>query len=359
MKQAVKWFAVFTVICSMMVSGGCSANGKRAEETGNQVDVPKIGVIVGVGGLGDGSFNDLAYNGTQMFEPGEVQVDLAEPKQVSDFQMLQQQFAESEEYAAIVCVGYDQSEALAEVAANFPEQKFILVDASVDNQNVASVNIENQQNGFQMGAFAALVEEEGKLEGSREDLHIGVVAAMDIPLIRTFVSGYICGARYINPDIQVDVSYVGSFNDPQTAKEIALSMYENGADIVWQAAGGSGLGVFEAAKTSGLYALGADGNQNVISPDRILASSIRRADKIVYKLCKAAIDGTFEGGPDVYGAADEAVEIVTEGSQVQISPEVMETVSELTQMMADGRLIVPNTMEEIDGFIQEYGRYGQ
>lgn len=359
MKRAAKWFTVFTVICSMVVSGGCSAKGKGTEEPANHADVPKIGVIVGLGGLGDGSFNDLAYNGTQMFEPGQVQVDVAEPKQVSDFQMLQQQFAESEEYAAIVCVGYDQSEALAEVAADFPEQRFILVDASVENPNVASVMIENQQNGFQMGAFAALAEMDGNLEGSQEGHHIGVVGAMDIPLIKTFVTGYVCGARYVNPDIQVDISYVGSFNDPQTAKEIALSMYENGADIVWQAAGGSGLGVFEAAKSSGLYALGSDGNQNEISPDRILASSIRRMDKIVYKLCNAAIDGSFEGGTVAYGAADEAVEIVTEGSQVQISPEVMETISELTQMLADGKLIVPDTLEEIDGFIQEYGHYGQ
>lgn len=121
MKRAAKWFTVLAVVCSMVVSGGCGAKDKGTEEAANRRDVPKIGLIVGLGGLGDGAFNDLAYNGTQMFEPGEVQVDVAEPKQVSDFQMLQQQFAESEEYAAIVCVGYDQSEALAEVATNFPE----------------------------------------------------------------------------------------------------------------------------------------------------------------------------------------------------------------------------------------------
>ena len=359
MKRAAKWFTVLAVVCSMVVSGGCGAKDKGTEEAANRADVPKIGLIVGLGGLGDGAFNDLAYNGTQMFEPGEVQVDVAEPKQVSDFQMLQQQFAESEEYAAIVCVGYDQSEALAEVATNFPEQKFILVDAAVENENVAPVIIANQQNGFQIGAYAALVEKEGNLEGSQEGYHIGVVGAMDIPLIKTFITGYVCGAKYINPDIQVDISYVGSFNDPQTAKEIALSMYENGADLVWQAAGASGLGVFEAAKTSGLYALGSDGNQNVISPDRIPASSLRRMDKIVYKLCKAAIDGTFESNRAVYGAADGAVEIITEGSQIQTSPEVLETISELTQMMADGKLVVPDTLEEVDGFIQEYGHYGQ
>ncbi|MEA4895574.1 MAG: BMP family ABC transporter substrate-binding protein [Oscillospiraceae bacterium] len=359
MIRVKKVLALVMALVLLIVAAGCASTkgetGQKASAT-NQ-EVPKIGLITGLGGLGDESFNDLAYAGTKMFADGTVQVDVVEPKQQSDIQTLQQQFAEAGDYSAIICVGYEHAESLAEIAANFPDQKFVLIDSTVDNENVASVTVKNQENAFQIGALAALVAKQNSLPGMSGDNHIGVVAGMDNPLLRTFVAGYMCGAKYVDADITVDVSYVGSFTDPQTAKELAMSMYNNGADIVWQAAGSSGLGVFEAAKEAGRYALGCDGNQNALGADNIIASSVRRVDKSVYELCQAAIDGTFEGGVHLYGASEGAVEITTEGSNAKLDSSITDTVDKLTEKMASGELVVPSTTEEVDAFIEQYGHH--
>lgn len=348
MKQHLKLTAL--ILAAAMLMSGCAASTKPVEK-----DVPKVGLLTGTGGLGDNAFNDLCYNGTQMFENGEIQTDVVEPKEYTEMYGLVQQYADAGDYLLTICVGYEYTQPLSELAALYPDQKFVLVDDAVSMDNVHSISISPQENSFQIGAYAGWMVQNGDLPNAQKKNKIGVVAAMDNELLRTFVAGYMCGAKYVNPDVEIMVGFVGSFADTQTAKELALNMYNSGCDIVWEAAGGSGLGVFEAAKEADLYAMGSDGYKNNIDPDHILASSIRRLDLVLHQLILDAMDGKFTGGDHVYGAADNAVEISTRDSNVQSPDEVFDVVDRVTEKMAKDEIVVPASMEEVESFIATYG----
>lgn len=352
----MKKAAVFlSLIMTLMLLGGCGSKAPKSSQKVNHVEAKKIGFVTGTGGLGDKTYNDLVYSGLKRYDENQVKVEVVEPKEIADFENYQRSFAQTNAYSSIVCVGFDQADYLANVADEFPEQKFVYIDGSVNKPNVASVIIKNEENSFQMGALAALAEKEANLQNMSKKNIIGVVGGMDIPLIRTFVAGYIAGAKYVNPDVEVLVSYVGNWSDPGKAAELAIGMYEKGADIVWQAAGGSGLGVFEAAKKSGKYAMGVDGNQNLLAPDNIIASGVRRIDNIAYDLTKAALDGSFKGGDYQYGLKEKAAEYTTEGSNVKLDKAILDKVDFVTEKVASGEIVVPDKTENVDAFINKYG----
>lgn len=339
------------VLAFVLLLSGCAGTNAPSASA----EVPKVGLLTGTGGLGDNAFNDLCYNGTQLFEKDELQADVVEPKDYTEMYGLVQQYADAGDYLATICVGYEYTEILSELAGLYPEQKFVLIDDAVDMDNVHSATISPQQNSFQMGAYAGWMVQNGCLPNAQGQNKIGVVAAMDNELLRTFIAGYMCGAKYVNADIEIMVGFVGSFADTQTAKELALNMYQSGCDIVYETAGGSGLGVFEAAKEANLYALGSDGYKCGIDPEHILACSIRRLDLVLQQVILSTMDGTFTGGAHVYDAADHSVEISMEGSAFESPEEVVSVVNQVTEMMADGSLVVPASMEEVDGFIETYG----
>ncbi len=349
MKKHLK-LAAFILAAALLLSG-CGGENVPADNA----EIPRVGLLTGTGGLGDGAFNDLCYNGTQMFEDSELKTDVVEPADYTEMYGLVQQYADAGDYLVTICVGYEYTQILSELAALYPEQRFVLVDDAVNMENVHSATISPQQNAFQIGAYAGWMVKDGALPNGQGRNKIGVVAAMDNELLRTFVAGYMCGAKYVNPDIEIMVGFVGSFADTQTAKELALNMYNSGCDIVWEAAGGSGLGVFEAAKEADLYAMGSDGYKTGIDPDHILACSIRRLDLVLQQVIINAENGEFEGGDHVYDAADGAVEISTEGSNVTSPAEALAVVDRVTEMMAAGELQVPAGMGEVDRFIETYG----
>lgn len=356
MQKKIK-FAIVTVLLTIFLAGCSSGQSPSSDSQGADEQMSKkIGFITATGGLGDKSFNDLGYAGAEKLkaETG-VPIDVVEPKDIADYEGYQWAFAEDGNYAVIVSMGFDQADALSVVADEFPEQNFILIDNLINKPNVASVVVKNEEGSFQIGALAGLLAKEGKLPNMTKKNIIGMVGGMDIPLIRTFVAGYMAGAKYVNPDVEILVSYVGDWNDPAKAAELAKGMYEKGADIIWQGAGGSGLGVFEAAKKYDRYAMGVDSNQNPLDPKHIVASSIRRLDNIVYKFTTDALKGDFSGGDYHFGLKEQAAEVVTEGSEVSIAQEIMDKVAAVTQKIAEGKLIVPTTIEEVDGFIQKYG----
>ena len=347
-----KFRLIALVLALILLLSGCGKTEKADEK-----DVPKVGLLTGTGGLGDNAFNDLCHNGTKLFTNGEITTDVVEPNDYTEMYGLLQQYAESKEYLLNICVGYEYTQPLKELAALYPDQKFVLVDDAVGMTNVHSVSISPQENAFQIGAYAGWMVQNGNLANAQGKNKIGVVAAMDNELLRTFVAGYICGAKYVNPEVDVMVGFVGGFADTQTAKELALNMYHSGCDIVWEAAGGSGLGVFEAAKEVNLYAMGSDGYKNALDPDHILASSIRRLDLVLHQIILDAMAGNFEGGDHIYGASDNAVEITTDGSNVTSPDAVFTVVNQVTEKMAKGELVVPGSMEEVDQFIETYGHF--
>jgi basic membrane protein A len=212
----------------------------------------------------------------------------------------------------------------------------------VDAPNVASVTFKDYEKSFLIGAFAAQMTKTNK---------VGIIGGMDIPLINAFAAGYTAGAKYVNKDVDVAVNYVGAWNDPNTAKEMAVSMYDNGADIIFAAAGGSGLGVFSGAKEKDKYAVGADVNQNSVDPDHIMLSAVRRVDNVIYDQIKSIMDGTFKAGALNLGLKENAVSYALEDSNIKVPQEYVDKVEELKKKIVDGEIKVPEKLEDVESFL--------
>ncbi|TFH15341.1 BMP family ABC transporter substrate-binding protein [Candidatus Bathyarchaeota archaeon] len=248
----------------------------------------KVGMVTGTGGLGDKSFNDGSFSALQRaYEKLGVEYDYVEPTSIAEYEGYQRDFAMSGEYGLIVCIGFDQGDALAIVAAEYPNQNFVLVDMVVDNPNVASLTFKANEGSFLLGVVAAMKSETGKL---------GFVGGIDIPLINDFYVGYKAGAEWAVPSIQVlDPVYVGGWGDPTKGKELAIGLVELGADGIFHAAGGSGLGALEAADEQDVTGYGVDACQDYLNPS-MFASMTKRADNAVYEMILNAMVGKFQGG---------------------------------------------------------------
>ena len=180
---------------------------------------------------------------------------------------------------------------------------------------------------------------------------VGIVPAMDADVPNRHVTGYTCGVKYINPDVEVLVDYVGSFDDTAAAQAIAQTMNQNGADIVYQVSAAAGLGVFKAAEDMGFMAIGLDDNQNYIDPDTIVASSIKKVDEFVYTAIADALDGNFKGGQALsLGLAENGVGYTFDESQIEVPQEIKDTLEEIKEKIISGELQIPNTKDGIDAF---------
>jgi basic membrane protein A len=205
----------------------------------------------------------------------------------------------------------------------------------------------DEEASFLVGAMAALMIEEGF---SNNNL-LGFIGGADRPNIRIFYSGYAAGAKYINKDIQVFDDYVGSFSDVTTAKEIATTMINRGAVIIFPVAGFSGNGLFQAAKENGTYAFGVNFNQNSVEPDNIAASMIKKVDTATYTAIMSVVNGTFSGGVRTLSLAEGGVDMVTEGSNIRTSENTRRRLEDIRGKIISGEIRVPNTMAELEAFI--------
>ncbi len=262
----------------------------------------KPAVIYDLGGKFDKSFNEAAYNGAEMFKK-EAGVDYLEFEVTNESQREQSLRKLAQRGATvIVATGFSQAPALKIVAAEFPDVKFTLIDDVVELPNVQSLIFKEHEGSFLVGVAAAMASKTGK---------VGFVGGMDIPLIRKFACGYVQGAKYANPDAQVFENMTGTtgdaWNDPTKGGELARSQFDRGADVVYAAAGGTGLGVYQAAKDAGKLAIGVDSNQNYIHPGTMLTSMLKRVDLAVYNAFKTAQNGTWKAGVQTLGLAEDGV----------------------------------------------------
>ena len=312
----------------------------------------KAGVIFTEAGLGGQSFNDLAYEGVKKAaaELG-IQYDYVEPKSVSDEEIVQDEMASSGEYGIIICVGSEQVDALSKVAPRYPEQKFALIDAVLELDNVACFTSKEQEGSFLAGALAVLMKQEQASDLTGDGKTVGVMCGVDNALLNKFSAGFKAGALYIDPEYTVLIDYVGGFSDPTTAKNIATTFHDKGADVIFHAAGASGMGMFQAAGERGFMAIGVNLNQNDVDPDHIVASMMKRVDSSAYYAIESAMNGTFESGLKVMGVADQGVGLDMAGSNIEVPAGVTERLNELTDKIASGELIVPETLDEVDAFI--------
>ena len=354
MKKLIATVLAVLLLCSMATA--CAAPG-AATTPANGDSAKKAACILGVGGLGDQSYNDLVYSGMKKAESElGISFDYAEPKQISEFELIMRDMASSGQYSVIVCVGFDQVDPLTKVAPEFPDQQFALIDGTVDGANIANYTCMEEEGSFLVGALAGLMKKNAATYGVADNNTIGFIAAMEIPLLVKFNAGYQAGAKFVNPAITVLTDYVGGnnpFSDTTTAKEIALTQSSKGADIIYHAAGGSGLGVFQAAAEQNFKAIGVNSNQNVLDPDHIVASMLKRVDTAAFEIVKAAcVDGNLAvGSTTVLGVKDDGVGYTLEGSNIKVSDEDVAIIEGLRAKIADGTLVIPTTLEEVDSFL--------
>ncbi|MBR2740381.1 MAG: BMP family ABC transporter substrate-binding protein [Oscillospiraceae bacterium] len=336
--EKMKKFLALLLIAVLALS--LAACGKKEEEEVEEGF--KFALVIGVGGLGDGSFNDTLKKGCDdaCVKYGIDGYQLIEPKEVAEFEGHFTDLSASGEYDLIVAGGFDAIDAMGKVAAEFPDQKYLFVDGEVpDRSNVTSVTYWDNEKTYMLGIMSAMETKTNKL---------GIVLALDIPSLRIFSSGFMAGAWSVNPDIQISVKVVGGFADTTTGKELALALRDEGCDIVFAAAGGSGLGCIAAAEESGDFRIvGVDTNQCLLSPDTVMVSGMRLMDVTVCNGIGEAIDGTLIGGHQAQGLKAGAVTFTIDGSRCAPSDEAVKAAEQAREDIISGKITVPYTYEEV------------
>lgn len=256
------------------------------------------GIVYELGGKFDKSFNESAYQGIDRWkkETGQNVLEF----EISSETQREQALRRMAERGAnpLIAVGFSQQSAVTKVAKDFPDLRFVIIDEVVKLPNVESVLFKEHEGSFLVGALAAMASKTGK---------VGFVGGMDVPLIRKFQCGYEAGAKYVNPKIETFGAMTGTtgaaWNDPARGGELAKAQFARGADVIFAAAGGTGTGVYQAAKDAGKFAIGVDSNQNYMQPGTMLTSMIKRVDVAVYRALKGnetgiQVLGLKEGGVD-------------------------------------------------------------
>jgi basic membrane protein A len=332
-------------------NGSKTGNGTK-NTTGGGSAAAHIAMVYATGGLGDGSFNDQAQDGVKKAHR-KLNIKYAEsqPANAPEFTQFQRQYARSKDpdYDLICCIGFKQKSSLSKIAPKFPKQNFTIIDETVDEKNVESYRFREHQGSFQVGYLAGLLTTtdlsagKGKTNDAKK---VGFVGGIDSPLIKKFESGYKAGVKYANKDISVPTSYVGSFNDIATGKETALSMYNDGVDIIYHASGNTGTGVFQAAKEVDRYAIGVDSDQSKTKSnyaDVILASMVKHVDVAVFNSIKHVVNNDFQGGTTTrLGLKENGVETVYGKSLGSKIPKDIKSKLETSrQKILSGKIEVP------------------
>lgn len=344
MKKHKQQLAAFLLTAGLTASlAGCGA--PDSQEAAAQRGTAHIGIIFTQAGLGGNSFNDLALEGVvRAAEELGITYDQVEPKSVADEEIIQDEMASSEEYDLIICVGSEQVDALNNVASVYTSQRFALLDATSDLPNVASYSCKAQEGSFMVGALAALAKEEqidGRLSDSRT---VGFIGGVNNPLINQFAAGYKAGALYVDPELTVLTDYAGSFNDPTTARTIANTFYEKGADVIFHAAGASGMGLFQAAEEKDFVSIGVNLNQNSIAPDYIMASMLKKLDTCAYHAIASIVDGSYTGENQLLGLRDGGVDFTVEDSNIKVPDSVLSKLEEIREGIVSGKIKVPDEL---------------
>ena len=321
-------------------------SGAAVPPSGDAVD---IGVVFDLGGRGDKSFNDGAYLGAERAEKElGVRVRFIEPGEGSDRESGLRLLA-AEGMDLVIGVGFIFTDDLTQLAKEYPNTRFAGVDYSVATDkdgkvippppNLAALKFREEQGSFLVGALAALVGKSKK---------VGFVGGMDFPLIQKFEMGYKAGVKKVCPECEVISQYAGvtpeAFRNPGKGKELALSQYQQGVNVIFHASGSTGLGVFEAARQTRKLAIGVDADQFKEAPGFVLTSMVKGVDNAVFDVAKRVKEGRFQGGIYQYGLAENGVGYVYDPNNEQLIPAgVRARVESLRQDIIAGRITVPST----------------
>jgi basic membrane protein A and related proteins len=299
-----------------------------------------VTMVTDTAGLGDQNFNDLAKRGLdRSVEELGVQGEVIESRDAASYIPNLTQAAEQSDLS--VGVGFLLTEAMTEVANQYPDKNFLLIDSLSEAPNVQGVIFRENEGAFLSGVLAGLMTESNQL---------GVVAGQKIPPVVRYVVGFEAGAKSINPDAEVVVAYADTFSDPALGKELTLAQYNQGVDIAFPVAGATGIGSFEAAKELGEdhWVIAADTDQSQLGADFQLGVSEKGVDTALFLAAQQIVDGTFEGGERSLGLAEGGVGL---GHPHESVPQdVLDTVAAYQQAIIDGTITVPADEEELAAF---------
>ncbi len=346
------WMRNILFLCAALCIFSCSP-AEEPDSAGNSSGDPfRVILITDVGGLGDKGFNDSGWAGCQIAEKkltergAKIECKVIESREQTDYTDNLNMAAERAD--VIVALGFLIADSVERVAKHYPDTAFIFIDGKIKGDNIASFDFKSHEAAFLAGILAGYVTETGT---------VGVMPGMDIPPVEAFASGYQAGVLTYNKlagkEVKVRSSTIGSFNDPVKAKSIAQALIDNGADILFQLAGNSGLGVIEAVRDAPgrCFAIGVDIDQDDLAPGKILTSVLKRMDKVVSDQILAAYNNQFKGGIFEAGLKDDYTGL-TEMVHTRhlVPPEAFETIGQAREAIISGKLIIPKTYEALRAF---------
>jgi basic membrane protein A len=333
-------------------TAGADDSTEAAEGGAGDSDV-RAAMVTDVGGLGDNSFNDSANAGLEM-----AVSDLGAEKNVlesgapTDYVNNLTQLAQNG-FSPIFAVGFLMTDALTEIAPQYPDQSFAIVDSVVEQPNVASLTFREEQGSYLAGVVAGLMTQEDTEYTNPDDQIVGFLGGQESPLIQKFEAGYVAGVESVCPDCEILSEYAGTtpdaFNDPAAGQEISLRMNDDGADIVYHASGGTGAGMFDAATERQFFGIGVDSDQAALFPDApVLTSMLKRVDNAVFQTVEAFANGEFPGGEvQTFGLEEEGVGLAEFGEfDGDVPQEVKDAVEQARTDIIDGTVEVPTEMTQ-------------
>ncbi|HEX8613450.1 MAG TPA: BMP family ABC transporter substrate-binding protein [Telluria sp.] len=297
---------------------------------------PKLGIVYDAGGKFDKSFNQSAFEGAERFKK-ETSIKYIEAQASSDTQAEQVlRGLARKKLDLIAAVGFSQTQAVQKVAQEFPNVRFVLIDAVAKGANINSILFKEEEGSYLAGVAAAIASKSKK---------VGFVGGMDIPLIRTFACGYSQGAKATNPKVEIMQNMVGTtsaaWNDPAKGGELARAQFDRGVDVVFAVAGGSGMGTLQTAKEKGKLAIGVDSNQNYLHPGTMLTSMVKRVDLAIYDSFMQMKNGSWKAGVTYKGLKEGGVDwALDKDNRAVVTPEIEKRVNEAKANIISGKVKV-------------------
>ncbi len=353
------------ILSAVIAVSGC----RRASYTADDPSRPHVGIVFDIGGKDDRSFNAAAWNGvncaasgtlpdgvTSCGKPGlGIVLRDVEPGTPNGIEPAMRAFAERN-YDLVIGVGFAQAPIMQTVADEYPNVHFAIIDGVIfesdgktPKKNVASLVFKEHEGSYLVGIIAGKTTRTGV---------VGFVGGMDIPLIRRFETGYAEGVKSVNPSIQVVQNYVGvtdsAWNNPGKGKELSMAQIDKGADVIFTAAGNSGLGAFDAVEQKGMvdgrathFVIGVDSNQNGVKPGFVLTSMVKRVDNAVYDIVRDVVQGNFKGGFHVFGLDTDGVGYVVDDYNRQlVSPDAVAAAEDARKKIIAGEIKVTDAMAQ-------------
>lgn len=341
------------------------AEATDAEGTTLSGEGKKLALITTIGGLGDGAIGDACYEG--MLEAQKVlgfEFDYSEPMSATDYEAMIIEYAESGEYDLIFLAGNDGLDPVNAVGGDYPDQKFIVYDIMAEgNDQYVSEYFAKNEIGFVAGVLAALMEEKGEVTigGVTTTFEstgkIGLIIGNEVPSTVNALTGAAAGIKYINPEYEYLYGIVGDWKDQAKNKELALSMYDQGAHFIFQNAGGGALGIIAAAKERNQFFIGYDTDQTKWDPERVIGSSRKQNSATILRV----LTQFCETGELAWGTAEQNNAAnggigFNYNADLKVSDDVKTIIEQVMQDLKDGKIKAPNTWEEVEAFTDVYQR---